>query len=52
MDRKTAYEFLKDLDVDEQHDLLMHLAEEFNYEVFDGDQKVTYYLPNDYDNLP
>lgn len=48
MHKKQAEEVVKELDEDERQDLLMYLAESFNFKVLDEkDRDVTYFLATD-----
>lgn len=43
-DKLEAEEFVKDLNQDQRADLIMYLAECFNYRVIDGGTDITYFL--------
>lgn len=48
MNKQEAEKVVGELETDDRHDLLMFLAEVFDYRVFDStDENVTYFLATD-----
>jgi len=47
VNKKEAEKVVGELETDERQDLLMFLAEIFDFRVFDGDDEVTYFLSTD-----
>lgn len=45
MNKLEAEKLISHLDADQRVDLLMHLAEEFEYRVYSGNEEKTYFLP-------